>query len=361
MSLRVLMTLDAAGGVWRYAMDLARALRAQGGVDVVFLGFGPPPGPALQAEADGLGVLDWTGLPLDWMVADAAALADVPQAVAEAAARHRADLIHLNLPSQAAGLRSPLPVLAVSHSCVATWFLAVRNGGLPRGWDWQRDLNARGLARADAVVAPSRSHAALLRQVYGVAAAVVPNAVAPAPRPGAGMPVAVASGRWWDDGKNGAVLDAAARQMDWPVTMLGPLDGPTGQRFAPRHATAAGTLPHDRALAAMRDAGLFVSPSLYEPFGLAVAEAAAASVPLLLADIPTFRELWDGAARFFDPADPGALAQAANALARDADERARLGRAARLRSRRFAPDAQGRAMLDLYARLTQPQPRAATR
>ena len=357
MSLRVLMTLDAAGGVWRYAMDLARAL----GVEVVFLGFGPPPSPDQRAEAEALGVLDWTGLPLDWMVADAHALACVPQAVAEAAARHRADLIHLNLPTQAAGLRTPLPVVAVSHSCVATWFRAVRNSDLPDGWGWQRGLNAAGLARADAVVAPSRSHADLLRRVYGVAAAVVPNAVAPAAHRTADWPMVAASGRWWDDGKNGAVLDAAARRMDWPVTMLGPVEAPTGQRFTALHATTAGNLPHDRAMALMRDAGIFVSPSLYEPFGLAVAEAAGTAIPLVLADIPTFRELWDGAATFFDPADPDALAHAVNALARDSGERRRLGRAALLRSRHYSPAAQSDAMLGLYARLTEPQPRTATR
>lgn len=357
MSFRILMTLDAAGGVWRYAMDLARALRVQ----VVFLGFGPPPAPHQRAEAESLGVLDWTGLPLDWMVAEAAALAEVPQAVAEAAARHRADLIHLNLPTQAAGLRTDLPVVAVSHSCVATWFRAVRNSGLPDGWDWQRDLNAAGLSRADAVVAPSQAHADLLRRVYGTAATVVWNAVAPCSRQTADRPMVAASGRWWDDGKNGAVLDLAAPRMDWPVTMIGPLDGPTGQRFQPRHATAAGNLPHDRALSVMRDAGIFVSPSRYEPFGLAVAEAAGAAIPLVLADIPTFQELWDGAARFFDPADPDALAHAVNGLTRDADERRRMGRAALLRSHRFAPRAQADAMLALYARLTEPQRHAAAR
>jgi hypothetical protein len=39
---RLLMTIDAAGGVWRYAMDLARGLRAHG-VETAFLGFGPRP------------------------------------------------------------------------------------------------------------------------------------------------------------------------------------------------------------------------------------------------------------------------------------------------------------------------------
>jgi glycosyltransferase involved in cell wall biosynthesis len=47
-----------------------------------------------------------------------------------------------------------------------------------------------------------------------------------------------------------------------------------------------------------------VAPSLYEPFGLAVAEAARAARPLVLSDIPTFRELWGDAALTSRPAMP---------------------------------------------------------
>lgn len=359
MRFRLLMTLDAAGGVWRYAMDLARALP---GVEVVFLGFGPPPSPDRKAEAEALGRLDWVDLPLDWTVTDAAALKGVPDAVAQAAARHKVDLIHLNLPTHAASLQVDVPVVAVSHSCVSTWFRAVRDSGLPNGWEWQRDLNMAGLRRADAVVAPSASHAALLRQVYGaVEVAVVPNATLAPPTQTADRPRVVACGRWWDDGKNGATLDQAAAQMTWPVTLLGPLEGPTGQRFTPRHATAAGNLPHGEAMGLMRNAGIFVSPSLYEPFGLAVAEAARAAIPLVLADIPTFRELWDGAAIFFPPTDATALAQAVNGLIADPDLRRRMGQAAQRRSLRFAPELQANAMLTIYSRLFEPQRQAATR
>ncbi|WP_206611528.1 glycosyltransferase family 4 protein [Falsirhodobacter deserti] len=359
MSFRILMTLDAAGGVWRYAMDLARALH---GVEVVFLGFGPPPSPDRRAEAEAIGTLDWTGLPLDWIVPDAAALAGVPQAVAEAAVRHGVQLIHLNLPTQAAGLETDLPVLAVSHSCVSTWFRAVRDSDLPDGWEWQRKMNAAGLHRADAVVAPSASHARLLQRVYGsVPVTVVPNATPVPERQTADSPMVVASGRWWDDGKNGVTLDRAAAQIAWPVTMLGPLDSPTGQAFRAMNADAPGNLPHDDAMALMRDAGIFVSPSLYEPFGLAVAEAARAAIPLVLADIPTFRELWDEAAIFFAPADADALSGGVNRLAGDADLRRQMGHAARERSRRYAPDMQAEAMLSLYAGLREPQQQAATR
>ncbi|HEX8374721.1 MAG TPA: glycosyltransferase family 4 protein [Geminicoccaceae bacterium] len=344
------MTLDSVGGGWRYAMDLARALRPAG-VETVFLGFGPPPDDRQRAEAERSGTLDWADASLDWLVQDASALARVPELIDDAARRHGADLLHLNLPSQAAGLETDRPVLVVSHSCVTTWFRAVRGTGLPHGWEWQGDINARGLARADLIVAPSQSHAEALRACYGPLPRlrVVLNAVTtPEPTRLPEKPIIIASGRWWDEGKGGAVLDAAAEMTNWPVRMLGPTHGPNGAAFTTETATLDGELPHPQAIALMREAGIFVSPSLYEPFGLAVAEAARMGLPLVLSDIPTFRELWDGVAVFFPPRDAESLAATLDRLASDPHQRRRLGEAARRRSRRFTPEAQAESMLSLY-------------
>ena len=48
---RLLMTLDAVGGVWRYALDLGRGLRARDH-EVIFVGFGPRPTEAQREEAE---------------------------------------------------------------------------------------------------------------------------------------------------------------------------------------------------------------------------------------------------------------------------------------------------------------------
>ena len=348
--LRLLMTLDSVGGVWRYAMDLARALRLVG-VETVFLGFGPPPSDRQRAEAESLGLLDWGDSPLDWLVEDVSALARVPGLIDDAVRRHGVDLLHLNLPTQAVGLESDLPILVVSHSCVTTWFRAVRGTGLPPGWEWQGDLNSRGLARADLIVAPSQSHGEALRACYGPLPQlrVVLNAInAPEPNRLPEKPIIVAAGRWWDEGKGGAVLDSAAEMTNWPVRMLGPTHGPNGAAFTAETAALDGELPHVEAVALMREAGIFVSPSIYEPFGLAVGEAARMGLPLVLSDIPTFRELWDGVAVFFPPRDAESLAATLDRLASDPHQRRRLGESARRRSRRFTPEAQAEAMLSLY-------------
>jgi glycosyltransferase involved in cell wall biosynthesis len=52
-----------------------------------------------------------------------------------------------------------------------------------------------------------------------------------------------------------------------------------------------------------RRAELFVFPSLYEGFGIPMLEAMASRCPLVLSDIPVFREIAGDAAAYFDPLD----------------------------------------------------------
>lgn len=340
---RVLMTLDAVGGVWRYAMDLGASLGSVG-FDLVFAGLGPKPTELQRAEGRRIGELVWLDAPLDWMAASESEVAAVPALVSSLVRNHRIDLLHLNLPSQAMGLDADVPVLAVSHSCVTTWFAAVRGTAVPEGWAWQAKVNALGFARADAVFAPSRSHADALLEAYGPIAGlgVIHNAVEAEFPSRTREPFVFAAGRWWDDGKNGRVLDEAAARIGWPVRMAGPLDGPGGASLSLRHAVALGELGNGAVRDAVSRAGIFVSPSLYEPFGLAALEAARSGAPMVLADIPTYRELWNGAALFADPTDPRSFADAIESLIGKAGLRRALGSRARVRSRGFSLEAQAR-------------------
>jgi glycosyltransferase involved in cell wall biosynthesis len=345
---RLLMTVDAAGGVWRYAMDLAHGLRAEG-VETAFLGFGPRPRPEAEAEALRIGPLDWSDLPLDWMAERSSALEGVPEVIAAAARRAQADIVQVNVPSQAADLPGDLPVVAVHHSCVATWFRAVRGTALPEDWAWQGALTQAGLDRAEAIVAPSVAHGRAVTAAYGAQRVrVVPNGTDAAETELPDGAYVAAAGRWWDEGKGGATLDAAAASTLWPVVMAGSLRAPGGVNWVPRHASATGALPHAAAAALVRNAGVFVAPSRYEPFGLAVAEAARAARPLVLSDIPVFRELWGLSALYVPPGDAEALAGAVNTLAADPDLRRTLGRKAQARARRFTIAAQARAMAQVY-------------
>ena len=349
---RVLMSLDAVGGVWRYAMDLASALREQG-FSFVFAGFGPGPSVAQVEEAQRLGTLVWLEAPLDWTAQNEAALDGVPGLIAALAEEHQVDLVHLNLPSQAYGLKLDVPVLVVSHSCVVTWFAAVRNGPVPLDWHWQQRLNRGGFDHADAVVAPSETHADMLRRSYGPIKGlrVIYNGAHPTPSEIDKAELVFAAGRWWDDGKNGRVLDQAAEHTVWPVVMAGANSGPNGQFLAIEHADHRGELTHGGVKALMAEAAIVASPSLYEPFGLAPLEAAGARAALVLADIPTYRELWDGVALFAGPHDPKAFADRINQLAGDPALRAELAAKGQERAQRFSVAAQAGAMGELYRQL----------
>jgi glycosyltransferase involved in cell wall biosynthesis len=353
--LRMLMTLDAVGGVWRYAVDLARGL-GQREVECLLVGFGPPPGPDKIAEIESIAntSLVWPGEALDWLANDESELDGVARVLARLARDWRPNLLHLNLPSQAVGLPEDTPPLVVaSHSCLASWWMAVRGDDpLPAGWDWQRRRTRDGLRRADRVVVPSESHAQATIAAYGRVERldIVHNASPSAHGAPERQDVFLAAGRWWDEGKNGATLDAAARLISWPALMAGSTTGPNGQCCRLENARTLGELPGPAVAAWMEQAAVFVAPSLYEPFGLAVLEAAHRGAALVLADIPTFRELWQDAALFVPARDPRPYAEAIDRLMRDKVLRSRLARQARLRALDFTPERQIDGMLRVYSR-----------
>jgi glycosyltransferase involved in cell wall biosynthesis len=81
---------------------------------------------------------------------------------------------------------------------------------------------------------------------------------------------------------------------------------------------------------------------------LAVLEAALCGAALVLADIPTFRELWEGAAQFVPADDPVAWARAINALAAEPAQICALGARAQERAGFFCSPVQAEAMLNVY-------------
>lgn len=348
---RILMTVDAVGGVWEYAVRLAQEL-VSGGDTVLMAGLGPEPSSEQAAQVESFARLVWLRTAPDWMAGQEADLDGLETELEPLLRDHAIDLVHLNAPTQATGLRISRPLMVVSHSCVPTWFHAVKGEPVPADWAWHRERNRKGFDRADLVVAPSASHAAMLRACYGdiPRLSVVYNAVPEATSDQRRDDIAFAAARWWDEGKNGAMLDEAASATQWPIFAAGPTTGPNGPSLSFANAMALGPLPNDEIRRLMAKCLLFVSPSLYEPFGLAALEAASAGTPLVLSDIPTYRELWEGAALFFPPRDASALAVAVDEVMQSPGLRDRLGRAAQRRSRGFTTKRQADAMRAAYER-----------
>lgn len=355
--LRLLLTTDAIGGVWQYSIDLARALATQQ-VQTVLVQLGPPPSVAQRAEAQAIAGLTFleTGLPLDW-------LSDGPEPVRAAgveigrlARRHQADLVQLNMPTLAATAAPGVPVLAVTHGCVSTWWQHARPGvPLDPGFAWHAELTAQGLRAADRVVAPSTGYAELVHRHYCLPAlpTVVHNGRTPlvTPQHEPVQDCVLTVGRLWDSVKGAELLDTVAGRLPVPFHAAGAATGPHGETVRLDNLHLLGQL--DSAALARRLAArpVFVSAACFEPFGLAVLEAAAAGCALVLADIPVFRELWDGVALFVPPRAAKRYRDAIEQLIGDLALRRRLGDAAAAHARRYTPDRMADAMLPLYRQL----------
>lgn len=346
---RILMTVDAVGGVWQYALGLSEHL-VESGCFVLLAGLGPAPTSEQKKQAERIAPLEWLLSPPEWMASAEKELDPLHSELSCLAEKNAIDLVQVNEPAQAAGLKLRCPVVAVAHSCIATWFRAVRNSQPPTDWAWHQERTRAGMYRADVVVAPSASHAAALAACYGPLPRllVAHNAVSTFSVTEQRHKLIFAAGRWWDEGKNGIVLDRAARKTSWPIVTAGATTGPNSATAAFANVTSLGALPNAQIRRLAARCGIFVSPSLYEPFGLAALEAATAGTPLVLSDIPTYRELWSGAALFFPPREPDALASTLNHLAGNGGLRRELGDMALRRSRTYTLQRQAAAMGAAY-------------
>ncbi len=338
----ILMSADALGGVWQYTLDLAAGLIRRGArVSVALMGPAPDPERIARAEAMSGARILATGLPLDWTAERAVDVRDASSALARLAADTDADLVHLHSPALALA-DFAVPVVAVCHSCVATWWAAVGSGALPDDLAWRRDLNAQGCAKADRLIAPTHAFALTTRATYRLAQAplVVRNGRdAPASLIGEPASHAFTAGRLWDPAKNAAALDRLAARLSVPLRAAGPVAGPTGQRVDLTALHGLGPLDDEAIARELSLRPVFVSLARYEPFGLAVLEAAGAGCALVLSDIASFSELWDGAALFVAPDDDAAAARAVGDLLADPAHRAALGRAARARAADYGTQA----------------------
>ncbi|WP_365938489.1 glycosyltransferase, partial [Mesorhizobium sp.] len=99
-SRRILMTVDAVGGVWRYALDLAGEL-VNGGDSVVLAGLGPQPSRQQTEEAEAFTTLIWLNTPPDWMTSSGGDLDALPRELLAPMRDHAIDLVHFNAPTQA--------------------------------------------------------------------------------------------------------------------------------------------------------------------------------------------------------------------------------------------------------------------
>ena len=347
--MRVLMTADAAGGVWTYVLELVDAL-APHGVEVTLATTGPRLRPHQREELRSAAVASahTRELRLEWMEDPWSDLEETARWLLELRDEVAPDVVHLN-GFVHGGLEWNTPCLVVGHSCVLSWFRAVRGEAAPPGRRRYRDAVRLGIAGADVLVTPSRALLRELERLYEPTCErlVIPNGRSVQPVTVDEQPFVLAAGRVWDDAKNVAALDRVAPSLPWPVLVAGDLD----PRRPLQNAHALGPLSGAALARTMARAPIFVAPARYEPFGYCALEAALHGCALVLGDIASLREVWGEAALFVDPDDGEGLAAAIALLAEEKPLRDELASRARDRARMYTSERMAGAYLELYERL----------
>lgn len=354
----VLMTADAVGGVWNYALALIAGLPR---IRFVLAVMGPAPDAAQQRALERFrnAVLEARPYRLEWMAGADEDLAASRHWLAGLARRYGPDLVHVNGYAHAR-VEFDCPIVLVAHSDVLSWWQAVHASEAPPEWEPYHDDVIAGLAAADRVIALTRAGLDDLRRNYGFAlgdGAVIPNGIdidAYAPKPK--RQVIMAAGRLWDRAKNLQLLDAMAEYIDWAVEIAGDAAHPEAGIACFSRARLLGRLCPAEMAARLATAGIYAAPAKYEPFGLGILEAAASGCALVLGDIPSLREIWHNAALFVDPGDPRDLADALKYLIGNSWEREHLATAAQLRARNYTQARMAARYAALYRTLISDVP-----
>jgi glycogen synthase len=355
------MTADPIGGVWSYALELCRGL-ARSDIEVTLAVMGrrlTAQERAAVAAIHNANIVE-RDFKLEWMVDPWSEVDGAGEWLLELESAMQPSLIHLNGYAHGA-LRWRAPCLIVGHSCVYSWFEAVRGSPPPDAWQTYRQAVAAGLSGANAVTAPSGFMLSQLKKNYGSFAAVEPiyNGCSAAPfLPRKKEPFIITAGRLWDPAKNIAVLEKVANKIDWPVYAAGSTAGPDGQVVRLTGVPALGHLDVETLAQWYGRASIFISPAHYEPFGLSILEAALAGCALVLSDIPSLREIWSQAALFISSDDPDQIASVLKKLASDISTLEEHSARARARALEFTPERMCRNYLALYERLVTERGRA---
>ncbi|MFW6358916.1 MAG: glycosyltransferase family 4 protein, partial [Chroococcales cyanobacterium] len=193
-----------------------------------------------------------------------------------------------------------------------------------------------------------------------------------------------AAGRVWDEAKNIGMLERIASQLLYPVYVAGnakepqkeevnlkhnkrspltplnkggtrnPFKGDLGGSFPIREGGEIcflGRLSGEEMREWYRRAAVYALPAKYEPFGLSVLEAALSGCALVLGDIPSLRENWDGVAVFVSPEDAEGLVRAINDLIENQEKRWELARKCYDRALFFTSQRMAKGYINAYSTL----------
>jgi glycogen synthase len=343
------MTTDAVGGVWTYAFELCKALPD---VDFLLANMGPLPTHEQRRELLDLPNVEMVeaAYKLEWSENPWRELERAGEWLLQLESKWQPDLVHLNGYVHAT-LAWNAPVMIAAHSCVLSWWNAVKGEAAPATWNAYAKAVSKGLKACDLVVAPSHSMAASLVFHYGISKPLVIHNARTGGRSHPQLekePFVLCAARFWDEAKNVGCLTEAASNLPWPLVLAGDA-GSNGHTF--KNVRMAGRCCRRAMDSWFQRALIYAHPARYEPFGLAPLEAAHAGCALVLSDIPSLREIWGDAAEFVNPCDPQAWRRTLHRLMADQCEREDLAARASARALRYCPGRMASAYLAVYRSL----------
>lgn len=353
------------GGPRTYALELLRGLSSlPGGDELVLLADDPGAAPALpRVRAVRVPMPIRAARPVSEAIA-----------IPWIARRERLDVLHGTKQTLPAGIRCAR-VVAI-HDLAP---MLLPETFSPGAGAWLRRSTAAAARRAHVVVTGSETTARDLREHLGVPASkvvVTPYGVEERfAAPQSAERIARVRGRLGlpadylacvgtiQPRKNvDVVLDAldllASRGREVPVLALAGRVGWMSDAVVARARSSPrvrwlGEVADDDLPPLLAGARAFLSPSSYEGFGLAVAEAMAAGTAVVAGAGSACDEVVGDAGILVPPRDAAALADALAALLDDDARRARLAAAGRERARRFTWEATARATRAAYDRAVE--------
>jgi glycosyltransferase involved in cell wall biosynthesis len=345
--MKILMTTDNIGGVWRYALSLARGLKKLN-IDVVLVITGFPLKETQLKELKGIPYY-FIECKQEWMEDPWQDQEEAGEWLLKIAKKENPDFVHLNSLSFGA-LPWEIPVITTVHSCVTSWWAEVKKERLPKDWQTYKAKVGAGLRASDVVVAPSKWMMNSAIANYGIKGKtkVIYNGLNPADYfVDTKEDYVFSMGRLWDEGKNIQKVLKAATFIDNSIYIAGE-NSHYNKVQVPENVYFTGFLSSSEVSGWLSNASVYLLPVKYEPFGYTFLEAALSGCVLITGDIPTMHEIWDDAAVYVDPDNDIQIAFEINRIMEDQEFRQYMGAKAQARAARYTLENMLREYVALY-------------
>lgn len=352
---KILMSADTLGGVWTYSLELIKALQPYH-VEVALATMGAPLNNKQREDLADIPNVELyeSNYKLEWM--------DKPWNDVDKAGewllwlnkRVQPDLIHLNNYCHG-NLSWGKPVIMVAHSCVSSWWKAVKGEEVPDSWNTYKQRVTEGMRAADLLVAPTFAMLREIERIYGSTGDMkaIHNGMNPFNFSTTGKePFIFSMGRVWDEAKNLELLAKAAPHLKWPVYIAGENKHASNGKYTELEGVKfLGSLSRKEVSKWLARASIYVLPARYEPFGLSLLEAAMSGCALVAGRTDSLLEIWKDAATYTDPDNSAELITIVNNMIDNDFYRKVLSSEAYNRSHMFSSQRMGKEYFNTYLEL----------